>query len=96
MYNVANVPPVEADQAQSTESFRATALFQGPTLSSFLVKKELFVEEVDVLCNVNGYLQTDRKVWGRFDISGHIGYLPKQQAWDIELLSGVKPSCLLS
>ena len=62
VYNVANVPPVEADQAQSTESFWATELFQGPTLSSFLVKKELFVEEVDVLCNVNGYLQTDIKV----------------------------------
>ena len=33
-YNVANVPPVEAHQAQSTESFWATALFQGPKLST--------------------------------------------------------------
>ena len=53
------------------------------------------MEEVAVLCNynynynyinVNGYLQTDTKVCDGFDISGHIGNLPKQQAWDIELL----------
>ena len=37
---------------------------------------------------VNGYLQKATKVSaGRFDISGYIGYLPKQQPRDIEQLS---------
>ena len=42
VYNVANVPPVEADQAQSTESFWATALFQGPNTEQLSCQERTF------------------------------------------------------
>ena len=41
-YNVANVPPVEAHQAQSTESFWATELFQGPITEQLSCKERTF------------------------------------------------------